>query len=706
LRAVVLVLVALSQAPPHPTSRRELLVVFGADDPALQSSIGDAALGLGSWRIGPPRLVSAGSATREDLSRGALALVGTPSANPWLAELLPGAASREGLRLGDERFGERFDSISLRSRNPLNPDAPFFLVAGNSDEAVLDALRKRRRADVHVRRRGKTVLLGRLGAGAALEPGSVRRFALESAPGLSTERFDFFVHGFTEARLAAFAEEIEGSFRRIDDVFGKDSRKIAVHLYPTLEQKGLVTDDTRVAHVEEDDVHAVLGVDETPSRLLAERRLDLPEGWLRRGLATALVSGESELDLLARTTERLLRTSSPPRLDSLDGESPHVVEAVAASFASFALKARGPGWFASQEPPFASLESAFRESLARIAVAPSSVPSPPSSFLRGFTYAHEGYNIDDGYLSERSERSLERLRELGIDAVAIVPYTFMRNPREIVPLRVPERPGSETDEDVARAIAVAKAKGMSVLLKPQIWIRGSWPGEIETSTDEDEELFFREYGRWIRHYALLAEKHGVEILAIGTELSKMTLGRRARWETIVGDVRAIYGGQLVYAANWGAEVEHVDFWPLLDYIGVDFYYPLSGEDAPSDEELRRGFERALDSVEAISRRHGRKVLLTEIGYASTKGPWKSPHSSDERKEPSLEDQARAYEVAFAALEDETDWIRGTFWWKWPTDLDDGGEDHAGFTPSGKPAEDVVRRWYRERLRVDSLPQPP
>ena len=100
----------------------------------------------------------------------------------------------------------------------------------------------------------------------------------------------------------------------------------------------------------------------------------------------------------------------------------------------------------------------------------------------------------------------------------------------------------------------------------------------------------------------------VEFLAIGTELSKMTRGRTSRWEIIIRDIRVVYRGRLVYAANWGNEVKQVGFWPLLDFIGVDFYYPISSEDSPSDEALRQGFESSLRSLRALSRRLSKPVL--------------------------------------------------------------------------------------------------
>ena len=63
-----------------------------------------------------------------------------------------------------------------------------------------------------------------------------------------------------------------------------------------------------------------------------------------------------------------------------------------------------------------------------------------------------------------------QLQQLGIDAVAVVPYTFMSAPTEIVPLEVPRRAGSETDEDITYVIRRASERGLTVLLKSQIWV--------------------------------------------------------------------------------------------------------------------------------------------------------------------------------------------------------------------------------------------
>jgi hypothetical protein len=674
---------ALLQAYRRPA---DVLVVLGASSPGMEEKLRTAARSLDVRRHGVLTFLEASEARETDLARGGVVLVGTARSNPWIARLarrLPVAVDETGIRLRQKVYDGPRDSLQLVYPSPFRPAGLLLLFTGNSDEAVLEALEHRRRGDFQIRRSGTTLVLGRFRDDWSLDPAEVRE--LETAEEPSREVF------------ARKADEIR---RRVAELLGPlpPSPNLAVRLYPSLEHKGLVTDDTRPAHFDGSFLHAAAGTGTEPERLLAERVLEtrIPDETLRRGVSTLMVATERELDSFDGTSLRLSRISDPPRLASVREESPFVLEAMSASFARFVLRDRGPETLAR---PLADLESLERRWLQSLE-ADETPPPPPalSRFQRGFTLAHEGFEIHDGYLSARSDRSLDKLQSLGVDSVAIVPYAFMAERSRVTPLTVPERPGSETDEAVAHAIEAAKSRGMTVLLKPQIWLRRSWPGEIEPHGPEEEERFFREYGRWIRHYALMAERNGVELLAIGTELSKMTQGRHtARWETLIRDIRTLYRGRLVYAANWGEEVQKIGFWPLLDFIGVDFYYPLSSADSPSESALRDGFESSLEPLRALSRRLSKPVLLTEIGYASTRSPWKSPHSSDRARDIAPEHQARAYEAAFAALADETLWIRGTYWWKWPTDLSIGGVFDPGFTPNGKPAEEALRRGYGVRI---------
>ena len=101
----------------------------------------------------------------------------------------------------------------------------------------------------------------------------------------------------------------------------------------------------------------------------------------------------------------------------------------------------------------------------------------------------------------------------------------------------------------------------------------------------------------------------------------------------------------------------------------------------------------LDRIERVQRRHGKPVLFTEIGFASTRGAWLRPWEGNLGTEPSSTDQLRSYRAVMHAMEDR-DWIGGVFWWDWPSDLRRASRDRKGFIPVGKPVEALLKQWFR------------
>jgi len=678
MRALVLLvtLSGLLQTPGGP--RRERLVIHGdtVDREHVPST----------FRRRPAIVKDASEVAPDELRLRHLLLVGLPTGNRIIAALpdIDGLSIDEaGFEWHGTRFSFETDLLQLRTANPWNHDLSMELVLGR-----VSAPLPPRRAAVQIRRSGRTVLVG---FDVARDSYHAREFSLSTLPELTTKSLRVFAHG---VRLTP---DIEETLRAHANELGA---AIDLHLYPDLETKGLVTDDTRSAHQDNGAVHAVLGVDPRPFRLIYELANGSSEDPLliRRGVAAVHAYTDDELDRLDRVAARLLATSDAPSVEALlDDEaflatSPLVTDAVSASFVRSRESEAGDTGESLSEAV-----AAWVRGLRGSAAHEPTTDVAASEFHKGMTFAHEGYQIHNGYLSAKARESMSKLGTLGVDSVAIVPYAFMREPTEVVPLDVPTRPGSETDDDVVAAIRSARSLGMSVMLKPQIWIRRSWPGDIDPQGDEAVDRFFREYRAWIRHYALIAEEQHAPLFAVGTELAKLTSSHRKQWERLISDVRLLYSGRIVYAANWGAEVENLVFWDLLDFIGVDFYYPLSFDEEPSEAALEEGFAAALEPIRALHERHQTPVLLTEIGYASTEAPWRKPHASDKEPEASAEDQALAYGVALEAVAAERDWIRGMYWWKWPSRLERGGPGHRGFTPNGKLAEEVMRSWYRGRL---------
>ncbi len=269
----------------------------------------------------------------------------------------------------------------------------------------------------------------------------------------------------------------------------------------------------------------------------------------------------------------------------------------------------------------------------------------------------------------------------------------------------------ELDVGLEKTARWGRDLGIKTLLKPHLWIRrGKWRGDVEMRSAEDWERWFADYRRFILHYARLAERTGMEGLAVGTELHRTVVAQPAEWRKLIREIRGLYSGVLTYAANWHREFEEVPFWDELDYIGIQAYFPLSADDErTSVADLKAGWATHLESIRRIQERFRKPVLFTEIGYKSTPGstrePWLWLDRSDLETLPvDFDLQARAYRAFFETFWHEP-WFAGAYIWKWnpPFEGEQPGfvfvgsagppEQNPDFTPQGKPAEEVLRTWY-------------
>jgi hypothetical protein len=334
------------------------------------------------------------------------------------------------------------------------------------------------------------------------------------------------------------------------------------------------------------------------------------------------------------------------------------------------------------------LPSFWAASLALISVAHA------ADFERGVCYAH-AWKGSGGYGSETSQKSLARLKQLGVDAISLTPFGYQWS-LSSDSVRMATHMG-ESDVSLAKTTEHARALGMRVMLKPHIWVRGGgWIGEQSLPDDAAWARWFASYRSFIVHYAELAQREKMDALVLGTELKRASQRDRESWREIIAAVRAVYKGRLIYAANWD-EAEKVVFWDLVDEIGVQEYEPLTDKKNATPAELRAGWTRIVGKLDALAKRTGKPIVLTEIGYRAMRDAAISPSSWPEHAPESLYDgeaQAECYRAAFAALRGRP-WLRGIYIWKWFTD----SQDESGptdFSPAGKPAEKVLREFYRAR----------
>ena len=534
-----------------------------------------------------------------------------------------------------------------------------------------------------------------------------------------TTHFQFFKYGKTDSiAIENIMKNSEVVATKIEAFTGKrlTAQPIQWYFYPSCEMKGLILKNSSPCQVdfEKKEIHYVVNdvfndhYSGQENELILSNLLGAPKIYaLQAGLAIYFSKKWQKMGY-QYWAGKLLAANQLPSLEDLlndqnwEHSSNLIYESAAASFCAFLINHYGRNSFLGnyQNWDFSiaeidSLEPAWREQCNAPAELQSTIPPNPLPYLKGFNFAHEGYRIYNGYGSRKAEQSLQHLNSMGANAVAIIPYSFTRYPKKPNPIPVAKRAGSENDESVIQTSEDAQALGLSVVLKPQIWVgRGMWTGDIEMGSEEDWELFFKQYGHWISHYAIMAEIYGWEMLCLGTELVQTTLKREKDWRGLIRSVRTLYSGNLTYAANWGDEFENIAIWDELDYIGLNCYYPLSHKENASDRELTKGFDNVIGKIEKVYNRYKKPILFTEIGFPCIEAAWKEPHNDWGDFVPNSDHQRRCYEIVFNGIKGKP-WCAGILWWKYPSDLEHSHRRNTGFTPHGGAAENVVAKWFQQ-----------
>jgi hypothetical protein len=317
------------------------------------------------------------------------------------------------------------------------------------------------------------------------------------------------------------------------------------------------------------------------------------------------------------------------------------------------------------------------------------IPEPPApAKMQGLSFVapRDSFHME----------AMDAVRASGATWIAAIPYAFTREGEPRVHYNNGRQWWGERPEGCRHTIELAKAAGLKVMLKPQVWVPRSWTGNLDFDTEESWQSWESDYEAYILPLAEMAEVLGVELFCIGTEFKAGAPKREHFWRQLIAKVRERYKGPLVYAANWD-EYPDTPFWDALDYIGVNAYFPLSEEGTPDPEQLRRQWQPTVEALRDFSNKTGRPIIFTEFGYLSVDGcagkTWEL-----EKRLPELQAneqaQAQALDALFSTFWPEEFWAGG-FLWKWYPNKGAGEHYWAkDYTPQGKTAMETLAKWYR------------
>lgn len=281
---------------------------------------------------------------------------------------------------------------------------------------------------------------------------------------------------------------------------------------------------------------------------------------------------------------------------------------------------------------------------------------------------------------------LAEIRELGATDVQLV---VRWSQQDVSSTRLaPEPSVSTSDEELSAVIAQARNLGLRVFLMPIVHLEQRGPGKWRgTIAPKSWDAWWSAYEVFLLHYADIAERTGVALFSIGSELVS-TEAQEARWRGLIAKVRARYHGKLTYSANWD-HFEPVRIWDAVDVAGVTAYQPLSSAGDPNEDALRRGWGSFRARLLRWAAGGDHRYLFTEVGYPSNPNAARRPWDHRLRGKPDIPLQTACYRVLYETWQGD-ERLRGLFAWTW---FGRGGSKDRGYTPRGKPAAEILRRWF-------------
>ena len=318
-------------------------------------------------------------------------------------------------------------------------------------------------------------------------------------------------------------------------------------------------------------------------------------------------------------------------------------------------------------------------------------PSPPYYGL-----AIQIHQAEDS--RSRYETMLEEIAALGADTVLISINGYQRHVDSV--LIRPDPAVTPPDDVLLWLFGRSHQLGLRVVLMPKVLLsdprNGAWRGKIKPPS---WDAWFTQYRAFVVQYARLAQRAGVEVFIVGSELvstEKLT----EHWQNTIAEVKSVYKGRVAYSANWD-HYTSIQFWDDLDLLGITTYFKLAEEPGPTLDTLRESWSDIKKRLLDFQRQVGKPLLFTEVGWCSQEGcsieAW-NYYRAEEATPAALEEQRRNYQAFIETWEDESA-VAGMIWWEWAEG--EGGPSDFGYTPKGKPAQDPLAELFRKQTLGDT-----
>ncbi len=297
--------------------------------------------------------------------------------------------------------------------------------------------------------------------------------------------------------------------------------------------------------------------------------------------------------------------------------------------------------------------------------------------------------------NEIQKESFLELTQINASWISIIPYAYSHGYTSKVYFNTNSQWWGETIIGVQKTIDLAQEQDLKTMLKPHIWFGwGKNATDFKLSTEQDWIAWEKSYSNYILAFAKIAATKKVDLFCFSTELKQVVLERPQFFKQLITKIRAIYKGNITYAANWD-NYENVTFWNDVDFIGIDAYFPLSEEKQPSVATLHKKWTPIKEQLKKIAHKHNKPILFTEYGFESCDYNTKETWGSNGKHPANQQAQTNAYKAFFDSFYNEN-WFAGGFLWKWHLTEETKRNTATSYTPQNKQVLQLIQQKFQKR----------
>ena len=316
-------------------------------------------------------------------------------------------------------------------------------------------------------------------------------------------------------------------------------------------------------------------------------------------------------------------------------------------------------------------------------------------------------NYNGAFVTSAALSAMQAIAATNANSISLAPRIFTQTGTSNDIVVDPNK--TESDANIATAIANAHALGLEVMLKPMLTgLDGTNQGRL---TPTDPDAFFASYKAVVVHFATIAQQAGAESFSVGNELATLTGSQyRSYWVDIIDSVRAVYHGTITYSAATD-EAINVSFWDKVDQIGINAYPPLTTSLDPSVDQMIAAWNSMptdnywaavmdhmspVEFFHSLAVKYDKPVVFPETGYRSVDGTNISRGSGTTQD---LQEQHDAFNAFFQVWGTAGTWFKGAQIWNWDAN---NLYSPTGYSPMGKPAQQLITEWYGGQHQPPSL----